>query len=120
MLVWLRACLQHCIHCLPAVQLRICCHPACLLQVGLVHLSNLSSCLVHCQTVSALRFTPHALCWLQEGLVHLSNISSTKRGGSAKELVNKGGWAGWAWQAGGPVCSCSLRPGGSKSCPAGV
>ncbi|KAI7836400.1 hypothetical protein COHA_009732 [Chlorella ohadii] len=26
----------------------------------------------------------------QEGLVHLSNISSTKRGGSAKELVNKG------------------------------
>ena len=31
-------------------------------------------------------------CCLQEGLVHLSNISSTKRGGSAKELVNKGGW----------------------------
>lgn len=26
--------------------------------------------------------------------MHLSNISSTKRGGSAKELVNKGGWAG--------------------------
>ena len=26
----------------------------------------------------------------QEGLVHLSNISATKRGGSAKELVNKG------------------------------
>ena len=25
-----------------------------------------------------------------EGLVHLSNISSTKRGGSAKDLVNKG------------------------------
>ena len=29
-------------------------------------------------------------CPLQEGLVHLSNISSTKRGGSAKELVSKG------------------------------
>ena len=25
-----------------------------------------------------------------EGLVHLSNISSTKRGGSAKELVSRG------------------------------
>jgi hypothetical protein len=26
----------------------------------------------------------------QEGLVHLSNISSTKRGGSAKDMVGRG------------------------------